>query len=164
MDSIQFQNLINALSASLKEVIKCKIGLGDIHLDENQSLRLKGHDKRNIKILSTELITFDDGSTLDWACILNVYDLMIILEWLENWRQQKNSEKISIVWSTYDFEDIAAKNEENENVPIGSIYDRSKFKLALEMLKKHHDCNNGITWHDIGYHLDEYCKINEADS
>lgn len=161
MDSVQFQNLLNALSTSLLEVIKSKIRQGNIHLDENQSLCLNGPDKRNIKALSPELISFTDGTSLEWGNISNIYDLIIILKWLESWHQQKDSEKISIVWSIYDFEDVAANNEEHENVPIGSIYDRSKFKYALEMLKKHHDCNNGITWIDIESHLDEYCKIND---
>jgi hypothetical protein len=159
MDSILFQNLLNAFSASLLEEIKSKIGCGDIHLDDHQSLSLKGHEKRNIKVLSNELITFDDGSTLDLDSILDVYDLMNILLWIEDWWKLEELKCITIRWSINDLEDVAQQNEKRERLPIGSIYDRTKFIDTLHLLRKNHDCNYGITWYDIGFYLDEYCRL-----
>lgn len=67
--------------------------------------------------------------------------------------------KESIKWSIEDFEDIAIIGEECEDGIIKTIYDRSKFQYALELMIREHDCNYGIVWETIEDYLDEYCKL-----
>ena len=61
----------------------------------------------------------------------------------------------SIQWSVEDFEmkawDMCGDDWEN-------IYDKEKFPAALVVMIDNHDCNNGVTWDDVEYYLDEYCK------
>ncbi len=61
----------------------------------------------------------------------------------------------SIQWSVEDFEmkawDICGDDWEN-------VYDKNKFQAVLVEMIDNHDCNNGVTWDDIEYYLNEYCK------
>jgi len=84
-----------------------------------------------------------------------------ILIWLEDWLKAEELTRITIRWSVNDLEDIAQQKERSENLPLGSIYDRNKFIDTLHLLRKNHDCNYGITWYDIGFYLDEFCKLQD---
>ena len=57
-----------------------------------------------------------------------------------------------------DFENRAAKIEEENEVET-PMYDRTKFRKALRHIFEHHDCNNGITWSDVDYCLDAFCRL-----
>ena len=137
MNTEKLQNT-DKLVSSLLRIVKEKIGYRVFNIDNSNSLFL---GKKKIKSLSCDSIIFEDESSLLLDNVSDIYDLVSILIWLEDWIKAEELNWISIRWSIYDFEDVAADNEERENVQIGSIYDRSKFLFALKMLDKHHDCN-----------------------
>ena len=76
----------------------------------------------------------------------------------------------SITWSEEDFERRARSTEEVDSanidwedltIPIPTsfqLFNRSKFKDALEKMIYIHDCEYGITSCDIDFYLEEYCK------
>jgi hypothetical protein len=66
-----------------------------------------------------------------------------------------------VYWSINDFEVEAYKIEKYEDT--GLIYDRSKFKHALDEMTRRHDCNNGVTWDTIRFYLEEYCLFSNID-
>lgn len=69
----------------------------------------------------------------------------------------------AIIWSIEDFEAIAENEEQDADVEIGSIYDRSTFAHTLDTMMNHHDADLGITWYTIRHYLDEYCRKEQAD-
>lgn len=69
-----------------------------------------------------------------------------------------DDDQITITWSVEDFEDRAAEIEKENEVEI-PMYDRTKFRKALRHMFEHHDCNTGITWGDVDYCLDAFCRL-----
>lgn len=65
-------------------------------------------------------------------------------------------DKTSIHWSTLDFETKAREIEGFYSKE--DIYDRNKFKEALEVMISNHDASVGINWNDVENILDTYCK------
>jgi hypothetical protein len=166
MNSTHFKNLFDTLSSTIISVIKEKIDRCNIQLSENiESINIsyqtgeKHFETSKIKILSSELIELENNTSIDWEQIKDFNDLLLILEYVEDWFKMKADESFQIEWSIYDFEDRASEIEErtNDNNPL---FDRSKFPFALRVLEKHYDCNFGVSWDDIDNHLDEYCSIN----
>jgi len=164
MDSTHFKNLFDTLNQSLVKVIKEKIGRHNIWpLEAEVPLLIfnpiNGVEKklRKIKKLTSESVLFNDDITLDLTEINDFNDLILILKYIEDWLEKRKTESIQIEWSIQDFEERATEIEERENKQI--LYDRAKFQFALKMLKKHHDCNWGITWDHIDINLNEYCTL-----
>tara|TARA_B100000131_G_C17696530_1_gene442896 strand:- start:19 stop:324 length:306 start_codon:yes stop_codon:yes gene_type:complete len=62
-------------------------------------------------------------------------------------------------WSVEDFEHIAVQQEEYHEVPIGTKYDRSRFKECLQDMVHNADCEHGINWYTIEQYLDADCLI-----
>lgn len=68
-----------------------------------------------------------------------------------------------IIWSVEDFESAAEAIEENkgDGPDYPKLFDRSKFKEALDRMINKHDCTIGITWDTIDWYLHQYCKLEE---
>ena len=56
-----------------------------------------------------------------------------------------------IGWSVEDFKHQASNQEDP------SIYDKTKFKYALDTMINKHDASIGITWETVDYYLNEHC-------
>lgn len=61
----------------------------------------------------------------------------------------------SVSWSVLDFEGRAKQREKSN---WKNVYDKSKFKDALEQMIAKHECNEGINWTVVDFWLDELCK------
>ncbi|GEM_PF-7011432 len=72
-------------------------------------------------------------------------------------------DSIYIEWGVEDFESRAAELEEDQKMPKGSIYDRSKFLQALKAMEASHDAGLGITWGEIDFYLDKLCLIEQHE-
>lgn len=66
-----------------------------------------------------------------------------------------------ICWSTHDLEQRATEVEEHQGDDV-ILYDRSKFKEALDALIDDHDCNWGINWETLDQYLEAYCRLEES--
>ena len=64
-------------------------------------------------------------------------------------------DNVSILWHVDDVEHIAACSEEANDWPVGSIYDRTRFRELLEDVCES-ACEFGVTVHTIEDHLDYY--------
>lgn len=66
----------------------------------------------------------------------------------------------SISWDIDDFEQRAVEleDEEKDLADNETLYDRSKFQGALELMISRHDCNVGISWDIVDDYLNNYCK------
>lgn len=166
MNSIHFRNLFDTLSSTIVSVIKEKIGRFNIQTcDTEKSIIIlnptseKYDETINVKMLSSESIVFEDNTSIVWDGIKNFNDLLLILEYVEEWLKMKANESIQIEWSIYDFEDRASEIEESTK-GNHQLFDRSKFPFALKILEDHHDCNYGISWDNVDDYLDEYCRLN----
>jgi len=65
-------------------------------------------------------------------------------------------------WSIEDFECRASFWEEEQCLQSHlqcEIFDRSKFREALEMMVSDHDATIGINWDTVDYYLDHVCLI-----
>lgn len=83
---------------------------------------------------------------------------------LHPYYEPEDPDTISIIWMVDDFEERAVEREytyagDNKLSDVPVLYDRTKFREALQAMKSHHDCEIGITWDTIDHNLDEYCKI-----
>jgi hypothetical protein len=143
------------LTSSFVRIIKEKIGKRILHVNDSDNALF--YNQKKIISLSSEMLVFDDGSSLHWDQTTSLHDLVSVLIWVEDYLKIEEQNWISIKWSIYDFEEVAQQKEKDENLEVGAIYDRSKFGDALRLLEKNHDCNYGITWNDIDHYLDEYC-------
>ena len=66
--------------------------------------------------------------------------------------------KTTISRSVDDFE-TEAREMENFIQNKKTLYDRSKFQEAVELMISKHDAETEISWSTIRYYLDEYCKL-----
>ena len=67
---------------------------------------------------------------------------------------------VAVWWSTHDLEQRATEIEKHEGDDV-VLYDRSKFKDALDALIDDHDCNWGINWDSLDHVLESYCRLEE---
>ena len=67
---------------------------------------------------------------------------------------------IPVWWSTHDLEQRATEAEEQEGEGV-ILYDRSKFREALDAMIDDHDCNWGISWDSVDSVLESYCYLEE---
>lgn len=104
---------------------------------------------KKLKEEAQELINF--GNSKEKA---KGFGMMQVIEHLENEYYPKWK---SICWSILDFEDKAISKEKSN---WKNVYDKTKFKFALEKMIQKHDANVGITWNTVEYYLEEYCKKN----
>lgn len=169
MNSTHFKDLFEILSRTILSVIKQKLSRYNIRTSENEEFIFifnpkskKCFEPKKIKMFSSELIEFEDNTSVEWEEIKNFNDLLSILEYVENWLKIKANEFIQIEWSIYDFEDRAKEMEENENGETNQLYDRSKFPFALKIFEEQHDYNLGLCWADVDFHLNEYCKLDDS--
>ena len=81
-----------------------------------------------------------------------------------SWRFKRKLEQalddnyVAVWWSTHDLEQKATEVEEHEGEDV-ILYDRSKFKDALDALIDDHDCNWGITWDTLDSVLESMCRL-----
>jgi len=92
---------------SLVNIIKDKIGHGVINIDRNEQVQDLYYEQHQIKSLSADMLTFEDGTVLYWDNVSDLNELVNILIWVENWLKAKGEKWISIRWSVYDFEERA---------------------------------------------------------
>ncbi|WP_139279556.1 hypothetical protein [Tangfeifania diversioriginum] len=112
-----------------------------------------------IKALTSESIILRNNVHIEYEHINNIYKLLEILEFIEQYEKNEINSSFIIEWSTFDLEVYASEIEEKMN-NSKLLYDRNRFPFALKMMEKRYDCNNGITWIDIENHLNEFCRIN----
>lgn len=62
------------------------------------------------------------------------------------------------VWSVNDFECVAKDTESYFGRPVGSLYDRTKFREALQDMISSMNPDVGITWDVVDAYLDDYCQ------
>jgi len=160
-----FETLTETLISTIVSVIIEKIDRYHIQISDTEKTIIiqnptleKKKETIKVKMLSSDSIVFEDNTSLNWDKIENFYDLLLILEYVEDWLKVKADESIQIVWSIYDFEDRAAEIEENTNAN-NLLFDRAKFPIALKILEDYHDYNLGICWDDVDDHLNQYCRI-----
>jgi len=165
MNSTHFRNLFDTLSSTLVSVIKEKIDryyIKPAETEKSISILNPANEKYGLPIkiskLSSDSIVLEDNTSIGWEEIKNFNDLLLILEYVEEWLKTKAKESIHIEWSIHDFEDRASAIESRKKGKR-ILFDRSKFSFALKILEHHHDYNNGICWDDVDYHLEEYCKL-----
>jgi hypothetical protein len=168
MNSLHFRNLFEALSTTLISVIKEKIGEHKIeNKDNDKYLLLENPINTNIReqvkvvTLCSECLILSNETSLKWEEIKNFENLLKCLEYIEYWKKKKSDEFISIKWGIMDFE-CRASEIENATFEPSLKFDRSKFPFALKVLENRHDCNFGITWHDVDDILYEFCKIGQS--
>lgn len=166
MDSKHFRNLYETLTSTIVSVIIEQIGRYHIHTNgKEKSIIIRNPTPEQyaetikVKMLSSDSIVFEDNTSLGWDKIENFNDLLLILDYIEDWLEIKANESIQIEWNIGDFEDRASEIEES-NSGNDPLFDRSKFPLALKILEDHHDYNLGICWDDVDDHLNQYCRFN----
>ena len=71
-------------------------------------------------------------------------------------RNSIDPDSMAAWWCVDDFEQRA---KELEGLFQKKLYDRNKFKQALQAMMGRHDCNLGISWDTLDAYLDEYCFI-----
>ena len=67
----------------------------------------------------------------------------------------------AVWWTVEDLEWWASNQEENQEVEIGSLYDRTQFREVLHDMCSDCDNDHGVTWYTVEHMLDEYCLIEE---
>ena len=68
----------------------------------------------------------------------------------------------AIIWSVLDFEEMASELEQQAGHPIGSIYDRSLFKEALDDMVNSSCSEDGTRWLTVERYLEEDCRITSS--
>ena len=82
-----------------------------------------------------------------------VFKFLALRRRMGNLFEELNGDQIAIRWC---FEDIISRAEEmvecgrNETIPT-----EDEARDILKAMEHNHDCNYGITWDTIDYHLDE---------
>jgi hypothetical protein len=165
MNSTNFKYILDALSNTIITSIKEKMNiLYCLSCNTEKSLLIKNPSSTNIselikvKEITTDSLLLENDVLIKINKVNEINDLIKILKYVEDCLEVNKAETISIEWSILDFENRALLIESKTNIN-NKLFDRTKFPYALKMLKKHHDCNYGITWDKIDSNLEEYCTF-----
>lgn len=153
---------------SYKATVWCQLDLpddADMDLVIKTAKKLKGHYNEAEEIITSL------GFNMDWSMIddteeamsmeenddqstLSIYEGDVLL-YENDFEEVIESHVRMVIWSTNDFLEMALQMAGDD---WDTVYDKTKFKEALDMMFDKHDANNGITFNDITYYLDNFCK------
>jgi hypothetical protein len=139
------------------------------------------HEGQQFRNVNTERLVVETGNLLKPKMVEFIFDhktadATVVFTDQETGRQIKFNmsemdrlhlhcdDSIYIEWGVEDFESRAAEIEEDQEMPKGSIYDRSKFLQALKAMEASHDACLGITWGEIDFFLDQMCLIKQHET
>jgi hypothetical protein len=144
---------------NIKEIVNKKA----IYISDSNPLILKYTENNSNNLFSVSKISSvsifnKNNDEVYFEDIKDIRILLSILKYLESLKQQQKDDFIQIEWGIIDFETRALEIEQDSKINR-KIFERSKFAQGLKILEDMHDCNFGISWDDIDYVLENYCKF-----